>query len=381
MNDKPKLAGSSVFILGIGLDSRKEAVFRMAFRMNRKASYGFLEPGATQGPDLAIADIDSPEGLAAATAFRQQHPEIPLLATTIAPEKFSQFATLAKPIRMETLFPALEQLLRAAPTTPSTLAPLVPSPSEITASTENTAPAVNSATSAPAADLTPAVPPTVKAHWDPTQVEYFDPEQGLLALVQRAVRDQIPVGIVDRQSGKVLWRIFPEQGKVETIVTAEEAADIYRHGEGNLLLRADASFAPGENTYSMSLTEYLWQTHASIADGRLSQKISLQRPVKLRRWPNLTRLHPLPEALRLAAFLARSPASPALTIRMLQVQPQALFNFLAAADALDLLEYSAANGIPLQETREAAIGATEPAKPTPAKRSLLGRLLSKIAGL
>ncbi|MEY2342991.1 hypothetical protein AB4090_12895 [Acidithiobacillus sp. IBUN Pt1247-S3] len=376
MNDKEKLAGAAILVGGIGLDARKEAVFRMAFRMNRKANYGFLEAGDTQAPNLAIADLDSPDGLAGAEKFRQEHPDIPLLATTIVPENFTNFVTLAKPIRMETLFPALDHLLH-----PSQPAPILSSQQTIeqagkTNHLEHRATQEN----IPASKQMP-IPPIANPSWDPDKIEYFDPEQGLLALVNRAIRDHIPVGIVDRRDGKLLWRIFPEQEKVEASVSMEEAQSIFRHGESDLILRADASFAATDNLYSMTLTEYLWQIHAIAADGRLSKKIPLNHPIKLRRWPNLTRLHPLPEALRLAAFLARSPASPALTIRMLRVQSQALFNFLAAADALELLDYSSAGTGILPEHIASAVTAVDVPKANPTKRGLLGRLLSKIAGL
>ena len=366
MNDKAKIAGTSIVVRGIGLDSRKEAVFRMAFRMNRMTNYNFLESDDTQVPNLAIADLDSPDGLTDAENFRQEHPDIPLLATTISPEKFATFITLAKPIRMETLFPALEQLLRPAQTTP------------IFTQQPRFEQVQKSSTVDNSQKL---IPPVAKPNFDPDKIEYFDPEQGLLALVDRAIRDHIPVGIVDRRNGKLLWRIFPEQEKVDASITREEARSIFHQDEGDLVLRTDASFAATDDICSMTLTEYLWEIHAIVANGRLSKKIPLNQPVKLRRWPNLTRLHPLPEALRLAAFLARSPASPALTMRMLRVQSQALFNFLAAADALELLDYGSARTGTISESIAATITPVEAPKTPPAKRGLLGRLLSKIAGL
>lgn len=377
MTDKAQIAGTpSTLVRGIGLDTRKEAVFRMAFRMNRKANYRFLEADDRQAPDVAIADLDSPDGLAEADKFRKENPEIPLLATTVVPNNFPQFVTLTKPIRMETLFPALEQLLQPSPTTRESP---VQQPSEPVEQVLNSAAATPEKISTSVQQPAPVLE-REKPSFDPNQIDYFDPEQGLLALVQRAIRDQISVGIVDRRNGRLLWRIIPEQEKVDASVSMEEAQAIFREGEENLILRDGASFTDNDSVHSLTLTEYLWQIHAIAADGRLSKKIPLNRPVKLRRWPNLTRLYPLPEALRLAAFLARSPASPALTIRMLQVHSQALFNFLAAADALQLLEYSPVSGMASEPAIPSSTLA-EAQRPSPAKRGFLGRLLSKIAGL
>jgi hypothetical protein len=119
---------------------------------------------------------------------------------------------------------------------------------------------------------------------------------------------------------------------------------------------------------------------AWTANGRLSQQLQINAPVQLKQWPNLTRLTMLPDALRLAAFLARSPASPALTVKMLRVEPHDLFNFLAAADSLGLLRYNTAEN-PDNRIQPATPNAPTVAEIPAAKRSFLGRLLARISGL
>jgi hypothetical protein len=88
----------------------------------------------------------------------------------------------------------------------------------------------------------------------------------------------------------------------------------------------------------------------------------------------------LPDALRLAAFLARSPASPALTVKMLRVEPYDLFNFIAAADSLGLLRYNTLENPESIIRTDGNSTSTQIEVPT-AKRSFLGRLLKRIAGL
>jgi len=373
MNEKPNAVAIPLVVRSIGMDARKEAVFRMAFKMNRRLAYRLLENGEKEKVDLAIADLDSPEGLAQARTFAREQPHIPLLGTSTTPEQYPEFRVLRKPIRMETLFPALAQLLQQPANAPASLPPVE------TASPPPPKPeASQPSTKAADADLRVSL----SRRWNPEQVEYFDPDQGILALVQRAVRDQIPTQILNPE-GKLLWRILPGDGLVESYGSSTEENKALTDPE-RLQVRVDSSQANGQPKHQQGLQEFLWSFSAAVARGRMSRRIPLHHPVKLQRWPNLTRLRPLPEALRLSAFLARSPASPLLTIRMLQVEPADLFNFLAASDGIGILQYgpAATSTIPSNQTTPATSEAsTRTVEPPSPKRGLLGRLLAKIAGL
>ena len=72
--------------------------------------------------------------------------------------------------------------------------------------------------------------------------------------------------------------------------------------------------------------------------GRLPRGIRIANTtLALTRWPNHTRFAPVPDALRIAAFLSQTPASVTLTLKMLYVEAVNLYNFLSAAWCLGWL--------------------------------------------
>jgi len=391
--NQPFATSGEIFVRTVGMDSRKEAVFRMAFKMYTRRSYRLLEGQESRDPTLAIIDVDGPEGMNLAHRFRQEHPQLRILITSITPDATSGFPALQKPVRMETLFPALEALLQggaqesapaAAPTPPpaagqgkaatATVTPIRPELGVRPAAMPE-APAVTISPPPPAATPRPAAPIL-----RPEDVRPFDPEQGLLGLLLMVRRDQVPAVIVEGAQ-RVILKIDPIADQVLSLVDDETLKRLAQNPAQRLQARAPNSADIPANTpvRHLTLQALLWQVGAWTANGRLINRLHPNTPVQLKHWPNLTRLSMLPEALRLAAFLARSPASPVLTVKMLRVAPADLFNFLAASESLGLLRYS-----PIGSTEaKAATPPTEPGKqeiPT-ARRGLLGRLLARIAGL
>ncbi|OYV79098.1 MAG: histidine kinase [Acidithiobacillus ferrivorans] len=390
--NQPFATSGEIFVRTVGMDSRKEAVFRMAFKMYTRRSYRLLEAQESRDPTLAIIDVDGPEGMNLAHRFRQEHPQLRILITSITPDATSGFPALQKPVRMETLFPALEALLQggaqesapaAAPTPPvagqgktttATVTPIRPELSGRTAAIPE-APAVTSPPAQPAAAPHPAAPIL-----RPEDVRHFDPEQGLLGLLLMVRRDQVPTVIVEGAQ-RIILKIDPIADQVLSLVDDETLKTLAQNPAQRLQARAPSSADIPANTpvRHLTLQALLWQVGAWTANGRLINRLQPNTPVQLKHWPNLTRLSMLPEALRLAAFLARSPASPVLVVKMLRVAPADLFNFLAASESLGLLRYN-----PIGSTEAKAV--TPPAEPAKqeiptARRGLLGRLLARIAGL
>lgn len=378
----------SILVRGIGMDTRKEAVFRMAFKMFTRRSYRLLEAGDERPPTLAIVDIDGPEGTLLIEQFQREYPGRHILLTSISPLPDSMFPVLQKPVRMETLFPALDLLLSKAPPSPmekpseksgATVTPIrpqmeVPAPSAPSISTTATA---RPTAAAPSPPLSPRPVPALR----PEEIRRFDAQTGLLGQLQIIRRDQAAAVIVEDHH-RIILRIDPVVDQVVLLTDDEHLRSLVRDPQARLQMRAPSNHDIPANTPTRHLTlqSLLWQVAAWSADGRLSQHLQMNAPVQLKQWPNLTRLVMLPDALRLAAFLARSPASPALTIKVLRVAPADLFNFLAAADSLGLLRYDTA------EKSENSILTTAHSAPAhaeipSAKRSFLGRILARIAGL
>ncbi len=133
---------------------------------------------------------------------------------------------------------------------------------------------------------------------------------------------------------------------------------------------------------------FFWALMPLVAQGRITTTINSQTVIGLRRWPNITRLPEMPEALRLCAFFSRSPATPILALKVLRIERTRLFIFLTACEVLGLLSYSTPaarnDGSTSPTLSPPAIqeGKKNSALETaPAKKGFLGRLLNKIMGL
>jgi hypothetical protein len=380
-NNTPDSA--SILVRSLGMDTRKEAVFRMAFKMHTRRQYQLLESGDDRVAHLTIVDIDGPGGTELARNLHQSEPEQRILVTSIATPADCIFPILQKPVRMETLFPALESLLLDTPRTAekqdTNVKPIRPDITVPVTSlhTQQASPSP-APQSAPEVTVAPGKPAPVLR---PEEVQYFNPDEGLLGLLKIALRDQ-GISVISDQNQRAILRLDPSADQAAALIDDAQLQQLCHVSAGNLQMRAPRDGDSGENSSlrHMSLPSLLWQVAAWTANGRLNQKLPLNAPVQLKQWPNLTRLPMLPDALRLAAFLARSPASPALTVKMLRIEPRDLFNFLAAADSLELLRYNTPEnpGNIVRMPHDSASLETEiPA----AKRSFLGRLLKRIAGI
>lgn len=136
----------------------------------------------------------------------------------------------------------------------------------------------------------------------------------------------------------------------------------------------DAPLLEGLVTRSLESVE--WDLALWASRGRLPKGTSLDRPVKLLIWPNLTRLALPPEAMRIAGLWSRNTPSLRETVRMLGIPQRYVFAFYSASLSLGLIA---------QLDRAVPAASTPPGQPRnpdsePALRGLFKRLLGKLLG-
>jgi len=85
------------------------------------------------------------------------------------------------------------------------------------------------------------------------------------------------------------------------------------------------------------LDRLLWRAGLETSVGRLPAGVNPGKTVFLKHWPNLTRLHQTPHAIRIAALWATRGASLLETAALLKVAQRHVFAFYNAAVALDLV--------------------------------------------
>ncbi len=84
----------------------------------------------------------------------------------------------------------------------------------------------------------------------------------------------------------------------------------------------------------IELEAFLWKLALYTYRGYLPEGVNVHKPVYLKYWPNLTRLEPTPNAMRIASLLNRQPVALAFIVRILNIPQKHVFNFYAAANAI-----------------------------------------------
>ncbi|MXR37813.1 hypothetical protein [Craterilacuibacter sinensis] len=392
----------TLMVLALGMDVRKLAILRMAFRMHKAIRYQLSE-SAHDVPVLAIVDVDSPQGWAVWDGFRAAHPALPALIVSSFAITDAPAPVLPKPIRVETLFPALQQLLVDKPVV-AERSPLVAAQAEVALAeaprvaviSHAIAEPVSSGTAVPALEMTAAMPasdcdgqqddpvipvaqkadavpqvlPRAVAVW-PQAMGSFDPNAGLYGVLRTLYRKRRSAAVLAH--GKVVLHFYPAQEKCELLADLALLVQLCAAPKSELRLAVLPDGQESARPDAPSAHAVLWQVALWTARGRMPRGLDGNSQLRLRHWPNLTRLAAIPDAMRMAAFWTRTPASACMAQRMLGLQASDLCNFIAACLAIDLLD-----------ARLSAAACSPPpmVQPLPdvARRGLLSRLLVRLRG-
>lgn len=171
-------------------------------------------------------------------------------------------------------------------------------------------------------------------------------------------------------------------------LTIDPKQALVKLGMGRFQLREIASFplnnsnfklslvppeeAPVSNdgqTKTQSLRGLIWQAALYAGRGRVPRGTDLDAPVRLHRWPNLTRLLLTPGSVRMSALWIRQPVSIRALATQLGLQISDVASFYSAAQALEL--YQSEENVAQQGARAA----------TPMRKQetgLLSRILQRL---
>jgi hypothetical protein len=375
-------------VLTIGMDSRKQAIIRMAFKMHTVQRYRLVEDAHGAPPDIAIVDMDCIGAQALWDDFRAKYPNLPAVIATVSPSADAQAPVLTKPIRIDTLFPLLRKTLTSPREQRRSPGTGVGAVAEDAVSVELVVPAVPMASTAavslsdpsqvrpllkPAMSVAAAKPETCTL---PESLDRFNPHQGLFSVLGDIRRKCIPS--VVSIAGQDAIIVLPSQDSALLIQDEAVIRQACAVLTSTVSVRPLAPTETPSRAVPQNLTALLWQTALWTSQGRLMDGVNSETPIRLRHWPNLTRLAPIPEAMRIAAFWVRFPVNLRLTIKMLNVPAQHVFDFLAATYAIGILDLP-------QSSEEVVIKLHTAESPPSAEQTkrggLLARLLRKVVGL
>lgn len=381
-----------IHVLAIGMDGRKLAIIRMAFKMYAVQHYRLLEDAPGASPDVAIVDMDCVGAQALWEEFRARYPNLPAVIATVSPPEDAPAPVLTKPIRMDALFPLLRKTILTGGLSPASPVKPLAQPKPQAASGDAAPPVIPvpqppalqpeepMAHSAPVSDA----PATARAalqikanlHVFPASVERFDPRQGLFSVLGDIRRKRIP-SVVSLE-GQDLIIALPSQDKallLQDLLAIQRACD---PSAGAITMRQLAPTDTPSRAVPQNLTALLWQAAIWTSRGRLMEGITPETPIRLRHWPNLTRLSSVPESMRIAAFWVRNPVNLRLTVKMLNIAPPHVFDFLAASYAIGILDIPESGGA---QVATPILSAPAPTAEQKARGGFLSRLLRKVVGL
>lgn len=359
----------------VRLTEATAAMVGMVIERFARAEFSIVAQGEAQA---LVVDADRYIGQLSVAELQTQHPRLPLLLLSTHDLRLENAVTLRKPIRIQE-FLAAARSLRAGSVAVEGRAPLSPeseqkaaSPASSThpvvveqaPSPEPPAPRPPEATEKssagahrPSADRPGARhPPTVvdccgdapdlpaAALRDPANTKslHFDERSGLLGTLRAAARQS------------------SEQNKTLTVLgfhdalylTAAPSAQVVTQID-NDMLRAACETANGANLRYCSiaalpqaarswrrirLDSLIWDLSLWSARGRLPANLGCHDRVKLKAWPNFTRLTVTPHALRIAALWVTGYLSPVEIAGRLNVAQRYVFALCAAAEIAGLVE-------------------------------------------
>ncbi len=200
-------------------------------------------------------------------------------------------------------------------------------------------------------------------------VETFSPDDYLAGVLRRVVERQQDVIVTLDGIGEIAIR--PARGEFydddAPNVSAFCAAPAHRY-RVRPMTNEERTRRSGQRS-SHNIDELMWTAGFFASRGRPIEGTLFDFDVvRIRHWPNLSRLPQTPNTMRIVALLTRYPTSLAVTQRLLKIEKSEVFWVYSAARCAGLVQVVNA-------------GADAPAIGVHRHQSLLGKLLGRIIQL
>ncbi len=309
-----------------GMDDRKSAIFRMAFKMHAGTRYEIMVDGSE--PDIVIVDVDSVDGLKVYEKAKADFKGKPVLLSSVNEPEF-QCQYLAKPIRVEVLFP----VIRAAMQGGAVFNPDLKKVEEERALQAKREKLKNK-------DFQQNAEFAVhkfkrKEQLPTTSIQVFDPDKGLLGTLRKVIaQDREMVIIFDN---KPLMIVYPDIQKILLAVGPQVLQKLCDKEDLTLATKPIPNNPAWRNNAKVSFESCLWQFAVWSCKGRLVKGITPDSMLRLKGWPNLTRLAHIQDSMRLSAFMTQTTANLHILYKIMKVELIDLLNFIAATYLIGLL--------------------------------------------
>ena len=364
----------TVHIMLLGMDERQYAMFRMAFKMHGITNYELVTVEQGIQPDMVLADADTDVEIW--KDAKNQFPDAKVVYFSSSPPPVTA-PYLAKPIKFDTLFLNLKNLQQG---------------NGIWVASSGGSSGAHTSRQ-PTQEAVPAAAPS---HSASITIENFDEDSGLLGEVRKAAKQDNDVAVM--HNGKPVLLVFPSIQKVLLATDSETLQSLCEQKFVDLQTRVITEEHLKAKA-KLSIAACLWQLAIWTGNGRFPKVINKNTVFKVRNWPNLTRLAPLAESMRLSAFLTKASGSLTILHKLMLIDNKDLADYLTAVYVTDhLIVESAGQAEPqavgsgqaraaaqtqtIQRPERVHARAHEDSgdEEVPKQRGLLQRLMNKIIG-
>ncbi|XXQ68463.1 alpha-glucan phosphorylase [Neisseriaceae bacterium B1] len=309
----------TVKLLFVEVDEQQQAMFKMAFKMHNTTNYQVIELGAGHQPELVIVDGDKPTGLAAWQKAKANYQNSVVVFFAKSPPPVTA-PYLSKPIKFDTLFVSMRNLLQGNGV-------WVVHGSGNTSQTSATSPQIRAEAQHFASSAASRANEMV--------IPRFDPNVGLLGAFRKVLEQQKDTAILVNE--KPILAVFPSIQRVWVAVDSVQLKDLCRQEALEIKMKHVPEDSNLQERANATTTSSLWQIALWTANGRLVQPLNPNTVFKLKSWPNLTRLAPLPESMRLSAFLTKTSVSLNMLYKLMPLDMADILNYIAATYLTDYL--------------------------------------------
>lgn len=360
------MANSKAVIDIVAPNSR---AFNMLEFVLQQQGKGRFELGRGSRPDLAVVDFEQGDAGTAFRKYRGKFPGIPAVLLLNKPEEYDALSAadrigaeyvLLKPFAVKDFVAKIDECLGGVPAAQretgngAPKANVSPDPAAAGSAVRN--PRGKERTLPLRVGTKPA---TRQRSWEPLENEeiaysfVLDPEismadesavkgrwlktnNRLLGHFNNAISQQIlsdaPITLSVPEG--LAFHISPFAKTVAVTGDGASLIDLAKRelGEGEVLLERNP-MPPESRKNQMEMEAFLWKLALYTYRGYLPEGISVNQPVYLKYWPNLTRFEPTPNAMRIASLMCRQPVPLAFVVRILGIPQMHAFNFYAAAHA------------------------------------------------
>lgn len=365
----------TVKLLFVAMDEQQQAMFRMAFRMHSTTTYQVIgaDDMINERPEMVIVDGDSPMGAALWQKAKTDYPKSVVVFFSKNPPMITA-PYLSKPIKFDTLFLSLRNLLQGNGVRVAHPGGAIHNPAAAQQQVNQADARTTGKTRQRAAEMI---------------IPRFDPRRGLLGRFRDLLNQSKDTVIVFNE--KPVLAVFPSSQRV-WVPDAKLLETLCRQDQPNIRVKVISESSQIQERANATVLSCMWQVAVWTANGRLVHPLTPNTMFRLKQWPNLTRLAPLPESMRLSAFLTKTTVNLNMLYKMMPLEMADILNYIAATYLTDYLTVSKdapSNAAVTTSVKSVADGMTrqqssdyddedETEDDKPKKVGLLGRLMKKL---